>query len=230
MEIQGNKQVEDAAISFVMDYERSRGRTPRDSRYRGAPADVESSGRIIEVNCGFLHSSDLNPDKPINWKRMIEMNGEYGCLGDLGMHALHVPLRAGWKPLRVFAHLNKIVSERPDGKGGMAPCKTWDNGSLYVDTVNPFDGLPFPTGVTIFVSIVAAGLPVALSYGAMGLEFSVGEFASAAWRYWREPRRYLPGPGESVTGYVVQLVAARGQIEVARREQHAREGEPLWDV
>ena len=107
-------------------------------------------GRIIEVNCGFMHSSDLNPDKPINWKRMIEMNGEYGCLGDLGMHALHVPLRAGWKPKRVFAHLNKIVSERPDGKGGKAPCKTWDNGSLYVDTVNPFDGQPFPMTYRIY--------------------------------------------------------------------------------
>ncbi|RPH45107.1 MAG: gfo/Idh/MocA family oxidoreductase [Planctomycetota bacterium] len=107
-------------------------------------------GRIIEVNCGFMHSSDLNPDKPINWKRMIDLNGEYGCLGDLGMHALHVPLRAGWKPKRVFAHLNKIVTERPDGKGGKAPCKTWDNGSLYVDTVNPFDGRTFPMTYRIY--------------------------------------------------------------------------------
>jgi predicted dehydrogenase len=106
--------------------------------------------RIVEVNCGFLHSSDLNPDKPINWKRMIEMNGEYGCLGDLGMHALHVPLRAGWKPKRVFAHLNKIVAERPDGKGGKVPCRTWDNGSLYIDTVNPFDGQPFPMVTRIY--------------------------------------------------------------------------------
>lgn len=106
-------------------------------------------GRIIEVNCGLLHSSDLNPDKPINWKRMVEMNGEYGCLGDLGMHALHVPLRAGWKPRRVFAQLSKIVSERPDGKGGRVPCRTWDNGSLHIDTVNPVDGQPFPMNVRI---------------------------------------------------------------------------------
>src|SRR5205085_8590657 len=33
---------------------------------------------------------------------------------------------------------------------------------------------PFPASVTIFVAIVVAGLPVAVSYGAMGLEFSVG--------------------------------------------------------
>ena len=38
----------------------------------------------------------------------------------------------------------------------------------------------------------------------MGLEFSVGQFAAAAWRYWRNPRRYLPGPGDAAAGYVVR--------------------------
>jgi len=128
-------------------------------------------GRIIEVNCGFLHSSDLNPEKAINWKRMIEMNGEYGCLGDLGMHALHVPLRAGWKPRRVFAHLNKIVTERPDGKGGKVPCKTWDNGSLYVDTVNPFDGQPFP--MTYRIYRIAPGETDTWYIEVLGTKFSI---------------------------------------------------------
>ena len=128
-------------------------------------------GRIIEVNCGFMHSSDLNPDKPINWKRMIEMNGEYGCLGDLGMHALHVPLRAGWKPQRVFAHLNKIVTERPDGKGGKAPCKTWDNGALHVDTVNPFDGQPFP--MTYKIYRIAPGETDTWYIEVLGTKFSI---------------------------------------------------------
>jgi hypothetical protein len=48
-ELQGNKAIEDAAIAWVMDYERSRGREPQDTRHRGAPADIESSGRVIEV-------------------------------------------------------------------------------------------------------------------------------------------------------------------------------------
>jgi predicted dehydrogenase len=128
-------------------------------------------GRIIEVNCGFMHSSDLNPDKPINWKRMLEFNGDYGCLGDLGMHALHVPLRAGWKPKRVFAHLNKIVTERPDGKGGKVPCKTWDNGSLYVDTVNPFDGQTFP--MTYRIYRIAPGETDTWYIEVIGTKFSI---------------------------------------------------------
>jgi predicted dehydrogenase len=88
-------------------------------------------GQLIEVECGLLHSSDLSFKKPLNWKRMVEFNGEYGCMGDLGMHALHLPLRFGWFPKRVSAQLSKIVAERPDGKGKMVPCKTWDNATIF---------------------------------------------------------------------------------------------------
>ena len=88
-------------------------------------------GKIIEVESGLLHSSDLNPKKSINWKRMIEYNGEYGCMGDLGMHTLHIPLRFGWFPTRLHAQLSKIVRERPDSKGHLVPCKTWDNATIF---------------------------------------------------------------------------------------------------
>jgi predicted dehydrogenase len=90
-------------------------------------------GEIIEVDAGFWHSSDLNPRKPINWKRMIEFNGEYGCMGDLGMHALHLPLRFGWMPERVHAQLTNIMTERLDGEGNWVPCETWDNAVLACD-------------------------------------------------------------------------------------------------
>lgn len=87
-------------------------------------------GRVLEVRCGLLHSSDLDPLKPINWKRIAKFNGEYGCMGDLGLHAVHVPLRLGFVPRDVRALLTKVVKERPDGKGGMLPCDTWDNALL----------------------------------------------------------------------------------------------------
>ncbi len=87
-------------------------------------------GEIMEVHAGFLHSSDLDPMKPINWKRQVATNGEYGCMGDLGLHVLHLPLRFGWVPRRIQGLLSKIIKERPDGKGGMAACETWDNATL----------------------------------------------------------------------------------------------------
>lgn len=101
-------------------------------------------GEIIEVNSGFKHSSDLDANKPINWKRMIKFNGEYGCMGDLGMHVCHVPFRAGWRPRNVRAILSNLVKERPDGKGGMAPCETWDNATIFTEAVDPLTGEKFP--------------------------------------------------------------------------------------
>lgn len=101
-------------------------------------------GEIIEVNAAFCHSSDLDPEKPMNWKRMVDINGEYGSMGDLGMHVCHVPFRAGWVPQNVRAILSDIVRQRPDGKGGRAPCQTWDNASLFCEALDPTTGKTFP--------------------------------------------------------------------------------------
>ena len=87
-------------------------------------------GRILEVRSLFLHSSDLDPGKPINWKRQADRNGEYGCMGDLGMHALHLPLRAGWLPSDVRAILSDVEDERTDGQGGMTAGDECDNAVL----------------------------------------------------------------------------------------------------
>ena len=100
-------------------------------------------GKIIEVRSAFCHSSDMDTQKPINWKRTLSINGEYGCMGDLGIHTEHVPFRMGWKPLNVFAKLSNIVTERPDGKGNVVPCETWDNAILLCD-VKDVDGSVFP--------------------------------------------------------------------------------------
>jgi len=90
-----------------------------------------SIGRILEVVSGFHHSSDLDPTKPANWKRLNTTCGEGGVLNDLGMHACHLPLRLGWKPTKLFAQLQKGYPQRPDGKGGTTNCDTWDNALLH---------------------------------------------------------------------------------------------------
>lgn len=99
-------------------------------------------GDIIEVEAAFLHSSDLDPNKPINWKRMVDVNGAYGCMGDLGMHVLHVPLRLGWRPSRVSAVLVNRFPTRPDGTGGTAPCETWDNATITGHVEDAGGGFP----------------------------------------------------------------------------------------
>jgi predicted dehydrogenase len=99
-------------------------------------------GRIIEARAQYLHSSDLDPGKPIGWKRVAATNGAYGCLGDLGMHVLHLPLRAGWEILNVRAILSDIVTERPGPDGGMVACDTWDNAVLFCEAAD--EGVRFP--------------------------------------------------------------------------------------
>jgi predicted dehydrogenase len=102
-------------------------------QYIGRMLENNEFGKIIEVNSGFQHSSDLDPNKPINWKRRKATNGEYGCMGDLGMHACNIPFRAGWEILNVRAVLSDLMPERPDGKGGTTICDTWDNATMFCE-------------------------------------------------------------------------------------------------
>ncbi|HKG08241.1 MAG TPA: Gfo/Idh/MocA family oxidoreductase [Pedobacter sp.] len=110
-------------------------------------------GQIIEIRAGFLHSSDMDPAKPINWKRQVKFCGEIGVMGDLGMHVLHLPLRLGWKPKSLYAQLQGIFTERPDGKGGVAACDTWNNATL--STTVEIDGNDVP--MTLETKRIAPG-------------------------------------------------------------------------
>ncbi len=121
----------------------------------GRMLETGAFGQIIEVNAGFLHGSDLNPNKPINWKRMVGYNGAYGVMGDLGPHVCVVPFRAGWVPRNVRAVLSNIVRERPDGKGAMVPSDTWDNATLLCEACDPVSNNVFP--LTLRMERIAPG-------------------------------------------------------------------------
>jgi len=101
-------------------------------------------GQIIELESAFLHCSDLDPNKPVNWKRTIEVNGEYGVMGDLGPHVAMVPFRAGWIVENVSAICSNIIGQRPDSTGETVPCKTWDNVTMLAEVKDPRDNAVFP--------------------------------------------------------------------------------------
>ncbi len=159
-------------------------------------------GRIIEVEAGFWHSSDLDPDKPINWKRIAASNGEYGCLGDLGMHVVHLPLRLGWAPKRVYASLSKIVCERPDKAGNRVLCDTWDNASLVCQSVAGGEEFPeeeFP--MTLSCKRIAPGHANTWFIKVYGMSLSA-EFTTKA------PKQlaYLPyTPGGAQEWHVIDM-------------------------
>lgn len=144
-------------------------------------------GKVIEVEAGFLHSSDLNPQKPINWKRRIDTNGEYGCMGDLGMHVLHLPLRLGWKPRNVRAILSNLVEQRPETDGSLVPCETWDNATLLCEV--KADSHVFP--MSLSMKRIAPGHNNTWFIRVLGMEGSV-EFSTKNPKEWRS-MLYRPG-------------------------------------
>lgn len=126
-------------------------------------------GRVIEARSSFLHSSDLDQKKPINWKRQNIFCGEAGVMNDLGMHAWHVPLRLGWSPSSLFAVLQNIVHTRPGPDGALVPCDTWDNAVVHARVVQ--DGDDFP--LTVETKRMAPGDKNTWVFEAIGTEGGV---------------------------------------------------------
>jgi predicted dehydrogenase len=170
-------------------------------------------GKILDVESGFWHSSDLDPAKPANWKRRAADNGEYGCMGDLGMHACHLPLRFGWKPKNVRALLTKVYPERPDGRGGSAPSETWDNAILACEAENAQG--PFP--LTISMKRIAPGHGntwfLRINSTTLSVEFSTKNpkrfsylpYASGEPQEWRVADLPYESAYKGVTGHIFEF-------------------------
>ncbi|MEG1752273.1 MAG: Gfo/Idh/MocA family oxidoreductase [Christensenella sp.] len=126
-------------------------------------------GQIIEARFAIKHSSDMDLSKPINWKRMAAANGEYGCMGDLGIHTQHLPFALGFNPLTVSAQLCNIAKERPDETGKAVPCETWDNAIVMCETQNQ-NGDVFP--MQLEMKRMAPGCTNTVEYEIYGLKMS----------------------------------------------------------
>lgn len=167
-------------------------------------------GQLIEIRAGFLHSSDIDPEKPINWKRQVASCGEIGVMGDLGMHVVHVPFRLGFQPRSVYAQLANIVTERPDGKGGRVPCDTWDNAILHTTVRSGQSEVP----MTLETKRIAPGETNTWYIDVLGTEggarFSTKE-PKTFWRFrlekdqwWQKTDLGFQTPFKTVTGGIFE--------------------------
>lgn len=168
-------------------------------------------GRILEARCAFLHSSDLDPDKPANWKRRGQTCGQIGVMGDLGMHVCHLPLRLGWFPKELYAQLQKGYQDRPDGKGGRAACDTWDNATLstWID-----DGQAPPFPLTLEMKRLAPGETNTWCFEVLGTEggarFNTREpktlwlFEPGKEQFWKQTSLGFSTPFKTVTGGIFE--------------------------
>ncbi len=126
-------------------------------------------GRIIEARNAFLHSSDLDTTKPLNWKRQNRYCGDAGVMNDLGLHALHVPLRLGWHPEKLYGVLQNIVTMRPGADGSLEECDTWDNAVLHAWSRH--DDIEFP--LTIEMKRIDPGHKNTWEFEAIGMDGGV---------------------------------------------------------
>ncbi len=126
-------------------------------------------GRIIEAHFSIKHSSDMDVNKPINWKRTLSANGEYGCMGDLGIHTQHLPFHLGIYPEAVSSFLVNIIKERPDREGNLVPCETFDNAILTCRGRNSSNDL-FP--LIFEMKRMAPGCTNSVEYEIYGLNMS----------------------------------------------------------
>lgn len=187
--------------------------------------DINSGrlGDIMEINAGFLHASDLNPLKPINWKRQSKYCGEIGVMGDLGIHVVHIPLRLGWKPRRLYSQLQKVITKRPDGKGGWAESDTWNNATLTADV--SIEGQDIP--MSLEMKRLAPGEKNSWYIEVLGTEGGVRystKDTKTLWRFsrgeeqtWQQIDLGFQGPFPTITGgifevgfpdYFMQMLAA----------------------
>lgn len=126
-------------------------------------------GTIISARNSFLHSSDLDITKPINWKRQNQFCGAAGVMNDLGLHSWHVPLRLGWIPESVYGVLQNIVPTRPGPDGAYVDCDTWDNATLHCWSTH--DGIRFP--LTTETKRIDPGQKNTWEFEAIGLDGGV---------------------------------------------------------
>lgn len=167
-------------------------------------------GRILEITSGFHHSSDLDASKVANWKRQSRTCGEIGVLGDLGMHACHIPLRLGWKPQSLFAQLQKGYPQRPDGKGGMATCDTWDNAMLHTWVQIGGNDVPLRLEMKRMAPGATNTWFIEVLGTEGGLRFSTAEpkslwiFEGGKEQYWKRTDLGFDMPFKTVTGHIFE--------------------------
>jgi len=106
-------------------------------------------GRVFHFNCSYLHSSGIDPMKPLGWKQKKEAGGG-GVLLDLGAHAFDIVYYLLGEFDGVYCRTTTAFSQRPEKDGTMVDCDAEDAARTIVTMKSGAEG-------EIFVSKIATG-------------------------------------------------------------------------
>ncbi|MDY3816827.1 MAG: Gfo/Idh/MocA family oxidoreductase [Candidatus Limiplasma sp.] len=82
-------------------------------------------GKIFLYQCDYLHSSGIDPNKPLSWKQNRSFGGG-GVLLDLGAHAYDVMYYLLGEYQNVYTITDIVYPQRPDGKGSIVNVEAED--------------------------------------------------------------------------------------------------------
>ncbi len=128
---------------------------------------------IISFRFSYLHSGNVDPDKPMGWKQKKEAGG--GVLNDLGSHAIDLcfHLLGGFRKVSGISRI--LYPERPDGRGGKEKVEAEDfvliNAELKNGAVGSIEASKAATGTQDEFRFEIFGTGGALKYNSMHPNF-----------------------------------------------------------
>ncbi len=152
--------LEDADEVFhVMRESGYRGKSQVVLQYRHFPATLRAKqlmeegfvGRVFHYRGGYLHSSNIDPDKPLNWKSDKSQGGG-GSLFDMGAHTLDMMTHLLGDVAAINALCETFIKERKHkGTGEVVPVDTDDVALMMLrhksGAVGLLEATKFATGI-----------------------------------------------------------------------------------
>jgi len=117
-------------------------------------------GDVVSFRARQLHSTNIDPTKPVNWKSRVEIGGG-GVILDLGAHVVDLMTHLLGPIRRILCRMQNFTPKRPNGTGEMIDVPPEELAVMLVEIQSGAIG-------TIHVSKVATGTNAELLFDIHG--------------------------------------------------------------
>ena len=133
--------------------------------------DEDFLGRVFQYRCAYLHSSNVDPNRPLSWKSSKALGGG-GSLFDIGSHVIDLMQFLLGDVRSVYAQCEIFYKDRPDpSTGGRGPVDTDDLALMILrhasGAVGTIEATKFATGIMDEIRFEIHGEKGALRFNLM---------------------------------------------------------------